>query len=80
MCFRKLLQTSTYKYSFKVCAKNSIWAGIIGKVIIALRTAACLFRHEVNKPRKGIFNFFTTSDSFLQIYLDRNSIYLLLLW
>ena len=29
MCFRRLLQTSTYVYSFKVCAENRIGAGII---------------------------------------------------
>ena len=40
MCFRRLLQASTYRYSFKVCAENRIWAGIIGIVITALRTAA----------------------------------------
>ena len=27
-------------HSFKVCAENRIWAGIIGTVITALRTAA----------------------------------------
>ena len=26
---------------FNVCAENSIWAGIIGNAVIALRTAAC---------------------------------------
>ena len=40
MCFRRLLQASTYRYSFKVCAENRICAGIIGTVITALRTAA----------------------------------------
>ena len=52
MCFRRLLQTSTYRYSFKICAENRIWTGIIGTVITALLD----FRPEVNKPRKGIFN------------------------
>ena len=36
MCFRRLLQTSTHRYSFKLCAENRIWAGIIGTVITAL--------------------------------------------
>ena len=40
MCFRRLLQTSAYRYSFKVCAENRICTGIIGTVITALRTAA----------------------------------------
>ena len=71
MCFRRLLQTSTYRYSFKVCAENRIWAGITGTVITAL---SLVFICREN-PRRSAISLFPDRPRFSRLMKTENRRY-----
>ena len=79
-----LIYFASFKCALEYCYKHEyidIHSRFVLKIGYGLELLAPLqllyelrpvrFRHEVNKPRKGIFNLYIF---FLQIYLDRNLI------